>query len=208
MVGDYFESWLDAAAIEARGLAPLSSELAEIAAIADRRALAAYLGQTLRLDDGANRQTESLWGIWIHQGFHDPNRYAAHFVQGGLGLAQQDDYLHPERAARRELYRAHIANALRTAGFDRAAMRAGRVLELEIAIAATHASRADTDDVFKTDNTRRRADFVANAPGIDWGAYFSAAGLGPETTFVVWQPQSVIGGSRLVARQGTARCGH
>lgn len=201
MVGDYYASRLDAAAIETRGLAPLAGDLAAIAAISDRRALASYLGRTLRLDDGANRQTESLWGIWIHQGFHDPDRYAAHFVQGGLGLAEKDDYLDPapERVARRTLYREHIANVLRAAGVDRPEARAGRVLDLEIAIARTHAPRADTDDVFKTDNTWRRADFIANAPGLDWDAYFSATDLSPGTTFVVWQPQSVIGGSRLVA---------
>ena len=199
-VGDYYASWLDTGGIEARGLAPLERELAAIAAIADRRALASYLGQTLRLDDGANQQTESLWGVWIHQGFHDPDHYAAHFVQGGLELADLSDYLDPapEHAARRTLYRRHIANTLRAAGLDAAEARARRVLDLEIAIAGTHASRADTDDVFKTDNTWRRADFIANAPGLDWNAYFSAAGLGAATTFVVWQPQSVTGGSRLV----------
>lgn len=201
MVGDYYASRLDVAAIEARGLAPLTDDLAAIAAISDRRALAAYLGRTLRLDDGANQQTESLWGVWIHQGFHDAEHYAAHFMQGGLGLADTNDYLDPtpERAARRTLYREHIANVLRAVGFDQPEERAGRVLDLEIAIAGTHASRADTDDVFKTDNTWRRADFIANAPGLDWDAYFSAAGLSATTSFVVWQPQSVIGGSRLAA---------
>lgn len=203
MVGDYYASRLDTAAIEARGLAPLSSELAAIAAIADRRALAAYLGRTLRLDDGANQPTESLWGVWIHQGFHDPEHYAAHFVQGGLGLGETDDYLDPapEQAAHRALYRDHIANALRIAGFDQPETRAARVLDLEIVIAGTHAPRAHTDDVFRTDNTWRRADFGANAPGLNWDAYFSAAGLDPATSFVVWQPQAVVGGARLVATQ-------
>jgi len=203
MVGDYYLSRLDVDSIEARGLAPLSGELAAIAAISDRTALASYLGRTLRLDDGSNQQTESLWGVWIHQGFHDGEHYAAHFVQGGLGLADAGDYLDPapEHAARRALYRDHVANVLRAAGVDQPEARAARVLDLEIAIAGTHASRADTDDVFKTDNTWRRADFIANAPGLDWDAYLSAAGISPTTTFVVWQPQSVIGGSRLVAMQ-------
>ncbi len=202
-ITDYYSTWLDTGGIEARGLAPLSHDLAVIAAINDRRALAAYLGRTLRLDDGTNTQTESLWGVWVHQGFHDADHYAAHFVQGGLGLPQREDYLDPapEHAAHRSLYRAHVANVLRAGGFDQPDARAQRVLDLEVAIAATHASRADTDDVFKTDNTWRRADFVAHAPGMDWGAYFSAAGIAPATSFVVWQPQSVIGGAALVSAQ-------
>lgn len=203
MVGNYYATWADAAAIDTRGLSPLAADLATINAITNRRALATYLGQTVRLDDGTNQQTESLWGVWIHQGFHDPDHYAVHLVQGGLGLPDADDYGDPaaEHAAHRNLYRTHIANALRTAGYDQAETRAERVLDLEIAIAATHASRADTDDVFKTDNTWRRSDFNANAPGLDWDAYFSAAGISVSTSFVVWQPQSVIGGAHLAATQ-------
>lgn len=203
MVGDYYASRLDAARIESRGLSPLQADLASIATISDRSALAAYLGRTLRVDDGTNQQTESVWGVWIHQGFHDPEHYAAHLVQGGLGLADVDDYLSaaPEHSAHRALYRAHIAAYLHAIGFDQPDMRAERVLALEIAIAGTHASRADTDDVFKTDNSWRRADFIANAPGLDWNAYFDAAGLSATTTFIVWQPQSVIGSARLADAQ-------
>lgn len=199
-VGDYYASQLDAAGIEAKGFAPLAEELAAISAIANRKALTAYLGHTLRLDDGTNQQTESLWGVWIHQGFHDADHYAAHLVQGGLGLAQTD-YLDPapEIAARRALYRAHIANVLRAAGLDDPESRAGRVLDLEIAIAGTHAPLGHNDDVFRTDNTWRRADFIAKAPGLDWGVFFSAAGLDSAPSFVVWQPQAVIGGSKLLA---------
>ncbi|HWD27599.1 MAG TPA: M13 family metallopeptidase N-terminal domain-containing protein, partial [Rhizomicrobium sp.] len=42
--GDYYASYLDTAAIEAKGLAPLKPDLAAIAAIHDRRSLSAYLG--------------------------------------------------------------------------------------------------------------------------------------------------------------------
>ncbi|MDB5678823.1 M13 family metallopeptidase [Sphingomonas bacterium] len=201
-IADYYITRRDTVAIEAKGLAPLSGDLAAIAAIADRRALAGWLGRNVRLDDGGNQQTESLFGVWIHQGFHDPSRYAAHLVQGGLGLAA-NDYLDSGTAAtaHRADYRARIAAVLTLAGFDQPDTRAARVLDLETAIARTHASRADTDDVFKTDNSWRRADFAARAPGIDWVGYFAAAGLDAAQSFVVWQPGAVIGVARLVATQ-------
>jgi len=200
-IADYYRSRLDQPGIEARGMAPLAGELAAIATIGDRSALAAYLGRTLRLDDGSNTQTESLWGLWVHQDFHDPHHYAAHIVQGGLGLPDRDDYLGaaPQQAAHRALYRAHIARLLELAGIAPADERAGAVLDLEVQIARTHASRADTDDVFKTDNSWRRADFAARAPGFDWSAYFHAARLQSADHFVVWQPQAVTGGARLAA---------
>ncbi len=202
-IGDYYASQMDTARIEALGLAPLSSELAAIAAIADRQALSAYLGRTLRPDDGTNTQTEGIFGVWIHQGFHDADRYAPHLVQGGLGMPSRDDYLDPasEKAALREAYRAHVAAVLKLANLTDADARAAQILALEIAIAKTHASRADTDDVVKTDNPWRRADFETKAPGMNWGAYFKVAGLDQQSDFVVWQPSAVIGTSALVAGQ-------
>ncbi|MDQ0462890.1 putative metalloendopeptidase [Caulobacter ginsengisoli] len=202
-IGDYYASWMDQAGIEAKGVQPLAGGLAAIAVIRDRQGLATYLGRSLRLDDGSNTQTDGLFGVWIHQGFHDPDHYVPHLVQGGLGLPDRDDYLDagPEAAARRDVYRAHVARVLKLAGFDQPDLRAGRVLALEIAIAKTHASRADTDDVFKTDNAWRRADFAARAPGLDWAAWFKAAGLDRQDQFLVWQPSAVVGAASLVGSQ-------
>jgi putative endopeptidase len=202
-IGDYYAARMDSAAIEARGTAPLAGDLAAIAAIADRKALSAWLGGTLRPDDGANTHTEGIFGAWIHQGFHQADRYVPHLVQGGLGLADRDDYLDPApaKAERRDLYRAHVAAILKRAGFADPEARAERILALEIAIARAHASRADTDDLPKTDNSWRRADFDARAAGMDWTAYFKAAGMERQVDFVVWQPSAVIGTSALVAGQ-------
>ncbi|WP_293898646.1 M13 family metallopeptidase [Phenylobacterium sp.] len=205
-VGDVYASWMDVAGIEAKGLQPLSGELAAIAAIRDRRALSAYLGRALRLDDGTNSQTDGLFGVWIHQSFHDADRYAAHVVQGGLGLPDRDDYLDASagKAARRDLYRAHVAAILKLAGFDLADVRAGRVLDLEVAIARTHAPADDLADVFTTDNPWRRADFATRAPGLDWAAWFKAARLDRQDVFVVWQPSAVVGAAALVSAQPIA----
>src|ERR1700761_1176709 len=43
-VGDYYASYLDEAAINAKGLAPLKEDMARIDAIGDRKALSTYLG--------------------------------------------------------------------------------------------------------------------------------------------------------------------
>ncbi len=205
-VGDYYASWMDTAGIEAKGLTPLSGDLAAIAAIHDRMSLSAWLGTNVRPDDGTNSATDGLLGVWVHQGFHDPERYVPHMVQGGLGLGDRDAYLDPssDAQARREAYRAHITAVLALAGLGDAEARAGRVLALETAIAQTHATAEDTADVAKTDNAWRRGDFAAKAPGMDWDAYFAAAGLARQDDFVVWQPAAVTGTSALIASQPVA----
>ncbi len=202
-IGDYYASLMDTAGIEARGLAPLADQLASIASITDREALSAYLGTTLRLDDGSDTQPDNILGVWIHQPFHDADHYAPHLVQGGLGLQDRDDYLDPspDKAKGRDAYRVHIAEVLKLVGMADAEARATRVLALEIAIAKAHRPRSDLDDVAKTDNSWSRADFDTKAKGIVWRAYFEAAGLGQQGEFVVWQPTAVTGLSALVAEQ-------
>ena len=200
-IGDYYASRFDSAAIDARGLTPLAADLGAIAALQDRQGLSAWLGGHICLDDGTDSHVDSLFGIWIHQGFHDPDHYVPHLVQGGLGLYDRDAYLDPAQDAARQAYRAHVAAVLKAAAFTDPDARAARVLALEIDIARAHASADDTNDVVKTDNSWTPGDFAAKAPGLDWPAFFRAAGLDHQATFLVWQPGAVSGSAALVASQ-------
>src|SRR5580698_1264470 len=56
-VGDFYASFMDEAAIEAKGIAPLKSTLDGFAAIADRHALARAMGGQLRADVDALNST-------------------------------------------------------------------------------------------------------------------------------------------------------
>src|SRR5205823_256801 len=144
-----------------------------------------------------------VFGAWVNQSFTDSKRYVFHLLQGGLGMPDRDAYLDPspKMATLREQYRSHIAATLKLANIADAESRAAGVLSLEIRIAQAHAPDADAADVFKQNNPWKRGDFHVNAPGMDWNAYFAAAGLGGESEFVVWQPSAVTGTSALVANE-------
>lgn len=203
-VGDYYASLADQGGIEAKGLAPLKDDLAAIAAIGDRTALSAYLGSRLRADvDGSVQRTDGLFGLWVHQGFTDADRYYPHLLQGGLGLQDREDYLDssPKAVALRRDYQAHIAKVLTLAGVADAQAQAERILAFETRIAKTHASLADTQDPAKTNNLWKRADLAAKAPGMDWGAYLKAARLERQPLFMVWQPSAMSGISDMVAAE-------
>ncbi len=203
-IGDYYASYLDQAAIDARGTAPLKPLLDAIAAIADRTSLARALGGTLRADidilNSTNLYTSNLFGLWIAQDLSDPSRYSAFLVQGGLGMPDREYYIDasPRMAAIRTKYGAHIAAVLRLAGFPDARARAARVLELERRIARAHWSREATEDVAKGNNHVTLAQLQARAPGLDWKTFFQAAGLGGERQLVVWQPSAFTGIAALV----------
>lgn len=204
-VADLYNSYMDEAAIEAKGLAPLRPHLEAIAAIRDKQELGHALGETLRADvdalNNTNFHTANLFGLWVAPGFNDSERYNAYLLQGGLQLQDREYYLSDSEHMRdlRAQYQTHIAAMLKLAGFSDADARAVRVLELEHAIAQTHRSLADNEDIYKANNTWTQADFPAKAPGLDWVEYFRGAGISQVASFIVWQPEAFKGESALVA---------
>ncbi len=204
-VGDYYASFMDTNGIEAKGLTPIAGDMAMIAAISDKTSLSAYLGATLNSEvDGLTANADHVFGVWVNQGFEDAAHNLPHLWQGGLGLPDREAYLDSSKAALRAQYQAHIAAMLSLAGVADAPGKAAAILALEIRMAEAHAPDSDAADVFKQNNPWKRADFDTKAPGMDWAAYFKAAGLSQQQNFIVWQPSAVAGISALAASQSIA----
>ncbi len=209
-VADFYSSFMDEAGIEAKGTAPLKPVLARIDAIKDKAQLARALGASLRADvdplNATNFNTENLFGLWVSQGLTDPSRNTPYLLQGGLGMPDRAYYLtdSPRMAELRTKYQQHIAAMLKLAGYDNTDARAAAVMALETGIAKSHASREDSSDVLKANNTWRAKDFAAKAPGMDWSAFFKAAKLGGAERFIVWHPGAVTGAAALVASTDVA----
>jgi putative endopeptidase len=205
-VGDYYATFMDENGIESRKLTPLADEMALISSITNKGSLSAYLGTTLNGEvDGLTVNADHIFGLWINQGFEDPDHNVVHIWQGGLGMPDRENYLDSssKMAELRTQYQAHIATVLKLAGVADSEARAVGILSLEIRIAQAFAPDSDAADVFKQNNPWKRADFAVKAPGIDWDAYFKAAGLSQQPDFIVWQPSAVTGISALVNREST-----
>jgi predicted metalloendopeptidase len=203
-VGAYYASYLDVDAIEVRGMTPLTGEMARIAAIENKTSLSSYLGTTLNTEvDALTSNADHVFGVWVNQSFTDSEHYVFHLLQGGLGMPDRDDYIDPspKMAALRDQYKLHIAAILRLVGNANSEAGAASVLALETRMAQSHAPDSDAADVFKQNNAWKRTDFAVQAPGMDWDAYFLAAGLAGQAKLIVWQPSAVIGTSALVASQ-------
>jgi predicted metalloendopeptidase len=203
-VGEYYASFVDVDAIEAKGLTPLGDEMSTIAAIKDKPSLSAYLGTTLNTEvDGLTANGDHVFGVWVNQSFTDSEHYVFHLLQGGLGMPDRDAYLDPspKMAEVRTQYQSHIAAILKLANVPGADAKAARILALEVRMAQSHAPDSDAADVFKQNNLWKRSEFSVKAPGIDWDAYFSAAGVAAQPEFIVWQPSAVTGTSALVGSE-------
>jgi putative endopeptidase len=204
-VADLFNSYMDETAIEAKGLTPVKSNLDAIAAIHDKKQLAHALGETLRADvdalNNTNYHTANLFGLWVAPGFNDSDYYTPYLMQGGLQLPDREYYTSNSESMQmiRTKYQPHVAAILKLAGFSDADARAARIVELETAIAKTHRTLAENENIHKANNTWRRAEFATKAPGLDWDEYFKGAGLSRVESFIVWQPEAFQGESALVA---------
>ena len=194
-VGDLYASFMDEAAIEARGTAPLKPFLTKIAAIRNSADLARAFGEGNRIGVG------SPFGASVIQDLKNNTIYNVYVGQGGLGLPDRDYYLddkNPKFAEVRGRYQQHIAAMLTLAGFSDAQARAQRIYELEKKIAASHWTRVEQRQIEKIYNPMTPAQMAANIPGFDFPAYLQAAGLNGQQQFIVAHPSALQGAAKLV----------
>ena len=202
-IADYYAAFMDEAAIEAKGLAPLQPELDDIAGIADGAELAQYLGTHLRADvdplNATDYHTDRLFGLFVTQGLEDPAQNMPYLLQGGLGMPNRDYYLSDDKAMAgiRDQYKAYMVALLEQAGVEGAADKAKAIYALEEKIARAQATFLETQDA-RNAVVWSRADFAGKAPGLDWDTYFKAAGLDGQQQFTAWQPEAITRLSALV----------
>lgn len=203
--GDFYASFLDEGAIEAKGIAPLQPALDRIARLKDKKALSRLLGEQLRADvDPLNNtefHTERFLGLFVSPDLNGQGRSVPYLLQGGLGLPERTYYLDSSApmALARKTYQAYILALLKLAHVSDGQAKAARIFALETRMARVHASLSDSEDVRKANNPWKRAAFASRAPGLDWAAFFAGAGLDKQPVVVVWQPGALQGLSALVA---------
>ena len=139
------------------------------------------------------------------QDLNRPTVTVPYLMQGGLGLADRDYYLSAKPEMRELLagYRAYVAQVLTLAGYPDAPARAARIVALETKIATAHSGIEQSQDAHRVQSWTR-ADFAKRAPGLDWTAFWAAAGLPRQQGFAVWQPDAITGLAALVASEPMA----
>src|SRR5690242_650454 len=206
-IADYYTAYMDTQGIERRGLAPIQPDLDAIAALKDKAQHSSMLGNNMRADEdpinATNLGTENLFGLFVTQALTDPSKTVPYVLQGGLGLPDRDYYLSSsaDMASIRDAYKKYIAQILTLAGISDAQARAQRIFDLETKLAKAHATLTDTEQMSKGHDPWTKADFAKKAPGIDWNAYWQAAGLPDQQDFIAWQPQAITGEAALVASE-------
>ena len=195
-MGDYYASYVDEARRNELGLAPLKAELARVAALKDKRAIAALAAHFARIDAGAPV------AMSVHQDEKDSTRMIVDVSQSGLGLPNRDYYLQDEARLKdiRTRYQGHIEKMLALAGHADAAQEAAAIVALETEIARVQWSAVENRDPVKGYNKMSFAELRKLAPGFDWTAWMKGLGVaGKIESINVSQPSFISGLDRIIA---------
>ena len=185
-VNDFFRAYVDEAAIDKAGLAPVEPSLQDVDSIKDVGMLVGLMGHW----QGVVR---TPLAVDSNPDLDDPSTYIADLRQGGLGLPDRDYYLKTDErfAKARAAYVDYLTKLFTLSGDADAAAHAAAVLALETKIATPQWPRDKTRDPQLGHNPKTPAELEALAPGFDWPTYEQQSQLQPGKIIVVRQPDYV-----------------
>jgi len=180
-VGDYYASFLDEAAVEARGLQPLQDELARIDAIKTKQELAGYIGRAQRLF------VAQPFAYFVAVDEKNSTQYISTVTQTGLGMPDRDYYLSDDAKLKgiREKYQPYVRDLLALAATPDAEGAAKKIYAIESRIATAHWTRVQNRDAEKTYNRYDRAALAKLMPAFDWDAFLRGAQIPSEKVAAV-----------------------
>lgn len=177
-IGAFYGSFMDEATVERLGATPLAADLAAVRAADTREKMAALMGHS-QGGFGA-----SIFGVQVFEDLRTPDRNSAYVFQSGLGLPDRDYYLEDNFAPQRAAYQAYVAQVLTLAGWPGAEQAAADVLAFETALARHHWTQVESRQIDRMYNPATVSELSAAAPGFDWQAWATAAGVASAPTLI------------------------
>ncbi len=182
-IGDYYAAYMNRKVRDAKGIAPIQSDLKSIDALVTYKDLAAYFGK-------ANKTGVAIpFTISVNQDFKHPNQYVLMTWQSGLGLPEREYYLQNDAKMTevRQKYVAHIESMFGIVGLENPKESAAKIMALETTLAAQQMKKEDTRDAAKLYNKYATADLKFLMPDFDWQVMLTNAGMASEKELVVSQ---------------------
>jgi putative endopeptidase len=170
-VGALYRSFMAEAKVDALGAKPMAADLAAIKAEKTKADVARVMGKSMRAFGG------SIFGASVQVDAKDPDHYAVYLNQAGLGLPDRDYYLEKSFAEQKAKYELYVAQMLTLAKWPNPAANAKAIVALETEIAKVSWTRAEQRDDNKMYNPYDTAKLPGLAPGFDWTAFMTGAGL-------------------------------
>ncbi|MEO6580823.1 MAG: M13-type metalloendopeptidase [Sphingomicrobium sp.] len=195
-IGAVYASFMDEAAIEAKGLAPIQPWLGQIKAVQSKGDLPALYAAAGKMGIG------TPFGGYVGQDDKNPEEYILSVSQSGLGMPDRDYYLKadPKLVETRAKYLQHLTDMLTLAGEPNAAGRAKAILAFETQIAQGSWTRVENRDATKTYNKMTLAELAKAAPGYDFTRMIKSSGAQGVSSLIVSQPSAISKIAGLVSK--------
>lgn len=183
LVGDFYTSAMDSAAVEAKGTEPLKPIFAKIDGIKNHEDYFRMMGELKMM--GISHPLYASVGV----DDKNSNTHILTFRQSGLGLPDRDYYLKDDSTSTylQQEYIKHISQILTLSGEESTEEKAKAIYKLEKAIAEIQMSRVDRRVPENTYNKMSREAIIALAPALQLDAYITAMGVEFDSA-VVGQP--------------------
>jgi putative endopeptidase len=191
-IGDLYKSFMDTAAITARGITPIQKDLAAVDAITDLKTFIKTMAE-LEL-----RGLGGIFGAAIYADSMNSSMNIFHIGQGGLSLPDEAYYREEQY---QEIRTAFIDHVEKMGKLTSVPLDGSEILALETQIAAHHWDQVKDRDATLTYNKHTREQALKLAPNLDFELWAEHSGI-PAQAFDdlnIHEPSFFSGVSELLA---------
>lgn len=185
LVGDFYASGMDTAAINARGYEPIKPVLSRIDAITHIPSLLALVCEEQKVGNA------SILGFYVGPDDKQSTVNLVQFYQTGTSLPERDYYFKTDSSTLRiqQAYRTYVARLFELTGTDAAtaARYANVTYDLEKQLAASHRTNIELRDVKANYNKLAVSDLARRHPNLNWPVLLKNLGV-PTDSVNVGQP--------------------
>lgn len=187
IIGDFYASGMDSAAIDQKGYQPIVPDLDRINKILTKEDVLQELN-TMRTSGLGS----ALFGMGVGPDRKNVMKYIPSISQGGTSLPDRDYYLKDDKRSTtiREAYKVHLKKMFMLVGEDEgnAAADAATVLRIETELANAQLSRIQMRDPNATYNKFSIAQVNNLTPAIDWAKMLSESKIKGADSVLVNNP--------------------
>ncbi len=188
IIGDFYKSGMDSAAIEAIGYQPIKADLDRINNLASVNDVIHEV-----ISFRVNGLGSPLFGTGVSPDRKNVMVYIPTIGQGGTSLPDRDYYLKDDTRSKkiRDAYKIHVQKMFSLVGEDAAtsAADAAAVLKIETTLAAAQMSRIEMRDPNKTYHKFAVKDLSATTSNLDWASILSEAKINGADSVLAGNPE-------------------
>ena len=185
IIGDFYATGMDTAAINAQGMTPIEPRLSEIDQLRSSADVARYLRSASARGQGF------VFNFAPHSDLKNSNNVIAYLDQGELGLPDRGYYFDADKREQLAAYADHVAKVLVLSGVAEETARADAraIIAFETRLAKVSRTAEENNDWSFYYNPVSPAAADALTPNFSWTEFFKSQGMAVPAMFSLAMPE-------------------